>query len=131
MDILELVKKILNGENKGKIIGLTALLILCFVLVYVTNDPLKVTSDIDNNSDEQQEIISSDFASVLSSVEGAGKVSVYITYVDEDKTQVMGVIIVAEGAKDLNVAMKLQQAAATAYGIGIDRIEVFKMKGVN
>jgi len=31
----------------------------------------------------------------------------------------------------LNIKMKLQNAAATAYGISIDRIEVFQMKGVN
>lgn len=131
MDIIEQMKKILSGENKAKIIGLAIVIILCFALVYTNSDPVYDVNSVDTNRQIDADILKSDFASVLSSVEGAGRVSVFITYKDDNSTSVQGVIIVAEGAKDLNVAIKLQTAAATAYGIGIDQIEVFQMKGAN
>ena len=39
-----------------------------------------------------------------------------------------GVIVIAEGAADVSVRVKLSNAVMTVLGISADRIEVFEMK---
>lgn len=45
----------------------------------------------------------------------------------ERAPEVRGVIVIAEGAADIGVKLKLQSAVQTVLGVNIDRIEVFEM----
>ena len=75
---------------------------------------------------------------ILSQIEGAGRVSVMITYEKNDyaaeasaeagEPKIKGVIIVAEGAQDVAVRLNLIRAAQTVLDIKSDTIEVFVMK---
>ena len=74
---------------------------------------------------------------VLSSVAGAGRVRVMIHTEDAvsafgggaSAPKILGVVVVAEGASDLRVALELARAARSLTGVDADAIEVFKMEG--
>ena len=61
-------------------------------------------------------------AQALSQVENAGRVRVLIGEGEE-----AGVLVVAEGADDLKVALELAQAVKTVLGVENSRIQVLKM----
>lgn len=83
-------------------------------------------------------------ASVLSSMEGAGRVEVAIHYaqaavaasswLDSGSAQQtgkepIGVVVVAEGAGDLAVRLELARAVQTLLRLEADAVEIFKMDG--
>ena len=80
-------------------------------------------------------------ASTLSQIKGAGKVRVMVTYsseeeegsgwfsssVNENKSQIVGVIIVARGADDIGVTFELITAARVVLGVKASAVKVFVM----
>ena len=64
---------------------------------------------------------------LLSSIEGAGKVSVMISQGRDGETE--GVVVAAPGADDLRVMLELQRAVRTLTGLELERIEIVKSKG--
>lgn len=66
--------------------------------------------------------------SILSQIEGAGKVRVMISFCGDDGNSVRGAIVVAEGARDIGVRMELERAAATALGTELAAVNVFAME---
>ncbi len=71
--------------------------------------------------------------SVLSCVAGAGQVRVLINGAQSaafEETPATGVVVVAEGADDLRVAMELQKAVQALTGLAAERIEVLGMEDV-
>lgn len=64
-------------------------------------------------------------SAALSSIEGAGKVEAMIT---EHKDVVVGVIVIAEGADNITVRLKLLDAAATALGVSKQIVNVYSHK---
>lgn len=74
---------------------------------------------------------------VLSSVRGAGRVRVLVSETkdnaeafsaSESAGSVQGVVIVAEGADDLRVALELSGAAQALLGVDAEKIQVLKME---
>ena len=73
---------------------------------------------------------------VLSSVRGAGRVRVLVA--EDESAQAFassdaqkaarGVVIVADGADDLRVALELSAAAQALLGVEADKIQVLKME---
>lgn len=68
-------------------------------------------------------------ARVLSAMEGAGSVEVAIYYAPENAALPCGAVIVADGAGDIAVRLRLTRAVSTLLGIGSNRVEVFQRKG--
>ncbi len=70
-------------------------------------------------------------SATLSEIEGAGQVrAMVLTGADEpagqaERGEVTGVIIVAPGAYDLGVQLRLQRAAMTLFALPAERVEVF------
>lgn len=64
---------------------------------------------------------------LLSSIEGAGRVSVMISQGTDGG--IAGVVVAASGADDLRVMLELQRAVRTLTGLELDRIEIVKSKG--
>lgn len=60
-------------------------------------------------------------SNILSQIDGAGQVQTMITKSDG---QIVGVLVIADGAKNPYVRLKLMQASATALGVGEDVIDV-------
>lgn len=75
-------------------------------------------------------------AQVLSTIEGAGKVEVALYYPQTEKSlwneessssPPVGAVIVAQGAADISVRLRLTRAIQTLLGISQDAVEVFAM----
>ncbi len=68
-------------------------------------------------------------ARILSAIDGAGSVEVAIFYTDEEAGTVpCGAVVVAEGAGDVAVRLRLSQAVSTLFGLENDSIEIFKRR---
>lgn len=71
-------------------------------------------------------------ARVLSAMEGAGRVEVAVFYTqEEEKALPCGAVIVAEGAEDVAVRLRLARAVETLLGIDASQVDVFKRKEGN
>ena len=71
-------------------------------------------------------------SATLSQIEGAGSVRAMVlmdetagAFGEKGVPKVSGVIIVASGAYDLGVRLRLQQAVTTLFSLDADRVEVF------
>ncbi len=67
---------------------------------------------------------------VLSQVEGAGRVRVLLSRA-EDGGPVTGAVIVAEGASSMRVLLELQRAAKALLALDLEQIEVLGMGGAS
>lgn len=63
---------------------------------------------------------------VLSAIEGAGTVDVAVYYED---SLPCGAVVVAEGAGDVGVQLRLLSAVTTLLGIGQDRVAIYEREG--
>ncbi len=70
-------------------------------------------------SDEQR------LSSILSNVDGAGTVEAMIT---EKDNVIVGVLVIADGADDIYVRIRLIDAAATALGVDKSVVNVYSRK---
>ena len=97
-----------------------ALLVAIALLALILQDTgaLSGTRDASTELEERLE-------RVLSSVEGAGEVRAMVT--EDENGGVVGVLVVAQGAGDIAVRLKLAQAVKALLGVDLNRIEVVKM----
>jgi stage III sporulation protein AG len=63
---------------------------------------------------------------ILSHIDGVGEVSVMIT-AEADDSQITGIVVVAEGGGDPNVAVLISEAVMTLFKVEAHRIKVIKM----
>lgn len=90
---------------------------LCVVLA------LSVSAISGSSPDEETRI-----ARVLSEIAGAGSVSVTIYTEDSHPC---GAVVVASGAEDIAVRLRLQEAVTTLLGLDSSRVAVYPRKGGN
>ncbi|MBD5092427.1 MAG: hypothetical protein HDT36_03495 [Clostridiales bacterium] len=64
-------------------------------------------------------------SAILSNIDGAGKVEAMIT---KQGDTVMGVLVIADGASDILVRVRLIEAAATALGVNKQVVNVYSRK---
>lgn len=67
-------------------------------------------------------------AQVLSAMEGAGQVEVAVFYQDEQGMVPSGAVIVADGAGDMAVQLRLTRAVMTLLDVDADRISIFQRR---
>lgn len=85
----------------------------------------------------QQTALEARMEAVLSAVRGAGRVRVLVSagegdsqaFAQQDPQSVRGVVIVADGADDVRVALELSGAAQALLGVDAGKIQVLKMEG--
>ena len=111
----------LRGVKNIQII--VAILIIAVALIIYSNviGKTKSSSSVSANSSVMTEE-ETRLASVLSEIEGAGQVSAMITKSGEE---VVGVIVIASGAKDITVRLRLVDATATALGVNKNIVSVY------
>ena len=66
------------------------------------------------------------FSSILSSMEGAGRVEVALSYQGDEESIPCGAVAVADGADDILVQIRLRRAISALTGLPDSRIEIFK-----
>lgn len=106
------MKKIIEELKGARGIEWFLVLLAISILLLMRGD--NGNSGIMNQTQQEQRI-----ASILSCIEGAGKVEVMISDDGGDR-----VLVVAEGAHDLNVCLHLQYAVRTILGTEISKIEI-------
>lgn len=100
---------------------LVALLAASVLLCLLTNPS---STDASPTAEEAR------LAQVLSAMDGAGEVEVALYYGSSGNEAVpCGAVIVADGAGDVAVRLRLSRAVATLMGIDENRVEVFLRKG--
>lgn len=65
---------------------------------------------------------------VLSAMEGAGEVEVAVFYAD-DSVLPCGAVVVAQGAGDVDVRLRLSRAVCTLLGLDNNQVDIFKLGG--
>lgn len=65
---------------------------------------------------------------VLSSIAGAGQVEVAVFYERDDASLPCGAVIVADGAKDVTVQLRLTRAVMTLLNLNAEQIEIFQRR---
>ena len=134
MEVMDERKETVKSEAKGfikKLKGIKNLQIIVVIfiiavalIIYSTVTTAKQTDTTTSvssvmTSDEQR------LSAILSNIVGAGKVETMITSTDG---KVTGVLVIAEGADDITVRLRLMEAAATALGVSKSIVSVFSHK---
>lgn len=120
-----LLKKIKGIKNIRLIAAI--FIIAVALLIYssvATNNAVRDTSGTESAYGMDQE--ESRPASVLEGLEGVGRVQTMITRGGDD--EIVGVIVIAEGAEDIGVRLRLLSAVTTAMGVDKQIVNVYTMK---
>ena len=112
-----ILKKLLDIKNLK--IMVIAIIIALGLIIYsdVSTNESGVVSNMD-----QEEIR---LASTLSQIEGVGEVQTMIT---RNGDEISGVLVIAEGAENISVMLKLLDATSTVMGVDKSVIEVYQME---
>lgn len=157
----KLGRKIKSGKL-FEIVVVVILILVVAVIVFTTLTDRETSGEISGDSADYVQELETRLSKVLSKMEGAGEVSVFVTVASEGEKvlametveredgtvtttpilsggepivleelmpEITGVLIVAEGANDLNVRFNLLEAAASVLNINQSIIKVYTMGG--
>lgn len=116
-DVLKTWEKI-KGIKNIKIIALI-FIIAILLIIYSSVATSKQTEKTFQNEDELR------LASILSSIDGAGEVE---TMISKSSGEIVGVLVIADGASNPLVRLRLLQAASSALGVDSDVVSVLSRK---
>ena len=116
-DVLKTWEKI-KGIINIKIIALIFIIAISLI-IYSSVATSKQTEKTFQNEDELR------LASILSSIDGAGEVE---TMISKSSGEIVGVLVIADGASNPLVRLRLLQAASSALGVDSDVVSVLSRK---
>lgn len=116
-DVLKTWEKI-KGIKNIKIVALI-FIIAILLIIYSSVATSKQTDKTFQNEDELR------LASILSSIDGAGEVE---TMISKSSGEIVGVLVIADGASNPLVRLRLLQAASSALGVDSDVVSVLSRK---
>ena len=116
-DVLKTWEKI-KGIKNIKIIALIFIIAISLI-IYSSVATSKQTEKTFQNEDELR------LASILSSIDGAGEVE---TMISKSSGEIVGVLVIADGASNPLVRLRLLQAATSALGVDSDVVSVLSRK---
>ena len=133
--MFEKLKEILTKKDKKveNLISLLIILIITLICInYIMKDDSKDTEEEKHKGAvlaSTTEVFGSELESrienILSKIDGVGKVSVLLTYNEEN---LEGVVVVAEGVKDIDTRVDIISAIEVITGLGKHKIKVYEMK---
>lgn len=119
-----IVKKIKGIKNIRIIAAIFIIAVALLIYSSVATGNAARTASSDEQSTEMDED-ESRLASILEGLEGVGRVETMITR--EDDT-IVGILVIAEGAEDIAVRLRLLSAVTTAMGVDKQIVNVYTMK---
>lgn len=119
-----IVKKIKGIKNIRIITAIFIIAVALLIYSSVATGNAARTASSDEQSTEMDED-ESRLASILEGLEGVGRVETMITR--EDDT-IVGILVIAEGAEDIAVRLRLLSAVTTAMGVDKQIVNVYTMK---
>ena len=108
----------IKGIKNIKIIALIFIIAISLI-IYSSVATSKQTEKTFQNEDELR------LASILSSIDGAGEVE---TMISKSSGEIVGVLVIADGASNPLVRLRLLQAASSALGVDSDVVSVLSRK---
>lgn len=117
-------KKIKSIKNIRIIaaIFIIAVALLIYSSVATKNATATTSSDVTSTEMDEDE---TRLASILQTLEGVGRVETMITREDD---RIVGILVIAEGAEDIAVRLRLLSAVTTAMGVDKQIVDVYTMK---
>ncbi|HCJ01592.1 MAG TPA: hypothetical protein DHV31_01740 [Clostridiales bacterium] len=121
----KLIKKIRSAKNAEIVVALIFALIagVTYFVISAKTSSNKPTASMAQNGKMTEE--EERLAELISDISGVGKTRVLIT--TDNGNEVIGVVVVAEGAKDMNNRVKMIRCVEKATGATVDKIEIFEM----
>ena len=126
-DMSEGIEKV-KGDVKSafeKIKGIKNIKIIA--LIFIIAIALIIYSSVAADKESEKQSFQNDdetrLASILSSVEGAGE-----TMITKSSGQIVGVLVIADGANNPIVRLRLLSATASALGVDSDTVSVMSRK---
>lgn len=117
-------QRLKNSEIAKRIKGIKNLQII--LLIFIIAVALVIYSSVTASKENRQSVTASEeeekLASILSSVDGAGTVEIMIT---KSNGEIAGVLVVADGAVNPLVRLRLVDATAGALGVDKSVVSVF------
>lgn len=127
------VSKIANSSVVKKIKGIKNIRLIAAIfiiavalLIYSTvaaADSVGTASQTEQSASMDDE--ESRLAAILGGLDGVGEVEVMMTRRDDE---IVGVLVLAEGAEDIAVMLRILSATTTAMGVDKDIVDVYAMK---
>ena len=128
--IKEFLTKIKDVKNIKLIMGVmvVALLLLGYYAMNSSNNnDTRVTETNSNNiTTAEYDYEEQKLANVLSQIEGVGDTKVMINRGKDE--EVIGVIVIAEGAKSKTICLRINQAVRTALDLTPEKVKIYLMK---
>ena len=121
-----IAERLKNQPILKKLLAIKKLKIMVIAIIIALG--LIIYSDVSTNESgvvsnmDQEEIR---LASTLSQIEGVGEVQTMIT---RNGDKISGVLVIAEGAENISVMLKLLDATATVMGVDKSIVEVYQME---
>lgn len=107
-------------ENK-KILIVVVLIVILIGAVYIINKSKKTTNTSSTTSMSATEV---KLSGILSSIEGVGSTEVMVT---QNNDEILGVVIVCEGADNIMTRNNILNAVSTALGISKKIIAIYSL----
>lgn len=120
-----IVKKLKSIKNIRLIaaIFIIAIALLIYSTVATEKTTRSASTDVAASEMDAEE---SRLASILEGLEGVGRAQTMITRGEND--EIVGILVIAEGAEDITVRLRLLGAVTTAMGVDADIVNVYTMK---
>ena len=112
-----LSRKIMAVKNLR--IMVVAIIIAVGLIIY---SDIGMTETTQTSTMDEEEIR---LATVLSNIDGVGEVKTMIT---RNGSEISGVLVIAEGAENISVMLKLLDATSTVMGVDKSIVEVYQME---
>ena len=121
-----IVERVKNHPLSRKIMAVKNLRIMVVAIIIAVG--LIIYSDIGMTETTQTSTMDEEeirLATVLSNIDGVGEVKTMIT---RNGSEISGVLVIAEGAENISVMLKLLDATATVMGVDKSIVEVYQME---
>lgn len=130
-DLFDKVKKssVLKKIRGIKNIRLIAAIFIIAVALIIYSNVAADRAAADRTAGAPETSMDSDesrLAGILEGLEGVGRVETMITRGEDD--EVVGIIVIAEGAEDIATRLRLLSAVTTAMGVDKQIVNVYTMK---
>ena len=123
------------------------LLALIVLMIAFASGPIARARGEPTGEMSQEELFVYNLEQTLGAIAGAGQVKVMVSYARQDDVpasgtlfassagttlpKIVGVIAVAEGARDISVRVALTTALTTVLGLNADQVDIFPMESKN
>lgn len=121
-----IVERVKNHPLSRKIMAVKNLRIMVVAIIIAVG--LIIYSDIGMTETAQTSTMDEEeirLATVLSNIDGVGEVKTMIT---RNGSEISGVLVIAEGAENISVMLKLLDATSTVMGVDKSIVEVYQME---